>query len=195
MNMKNVIYLPKLFLALLLTACSSTPMQFYMLSAETGAPPSVTALPAGTVLGLGPIHLPAYLDRPQLVTALSEHQYQLDEHSRWAERLDENIARALGLSLAKQLGIEQVVRYPWAPRQRVGYQISIDILELHQTATGQSRLSVQWQLKQADQAVIGRHFECNEAAGKGVEASVAAQSRCLTRFSVELADAVRQAAH
>ncbi|TCV83170.1 MULTISPECIES: PqiC family protein [Methylomonas] len=193
--MKHLIYLPILLPVLLLNACGSSPIQFYMLSAESGTPTIASPLPAGTVLGLGPIHLPAYLDRPQLVTALSEHQYQLDDHNRWAERLDENIARALGLSLAKQLGIEQVVRYPWAPRQTIDYQISFDILELHQTATGQSRLSVQWQLKKAEQTVIGKRFECSEAAGKGAEASVAAQSRCLTRFSAELAEAVRQAAH
>jgi uncharacterized protein len=192
--MKHLMYLSMLLSVLLLNACSHTPMQFYMLSAETGVPPSDTVLPAGTVLGLGPIHLPAYLDRPQLVTALSEHQYQLDDQHRWAERLDDNIARVLRLSLAKQLGIDQVVRYPWAPRQAIDYQISFDILELHQTASGQSRLAVQWQLKKADEAVIGKRFECSEAAGKGVEASVAAQSRCLTRFSAELADAVRQAA-
>lgn len=192
--MKHIIYLPMLLLALLLTACSSKPMQFYMLTAEIDAPSVAAVLPAGTVLGLGPIHLPAYLDRPQLVTALSEHQFQLDDQNRWAERLDDNIARALGLSLAKQLGIDQVVRYPWAPRQVIDYQISFDILELHQTASGQSRFSVQWQLKKAEHVVIGKRFECSEAAGKGAEASVAAQSRCLARFSAELADTVRQIA-
>jgi len=195
MNMKHLIYLPILFSVMLLNACSRAPMQFYMLSAENGTPASTTALPAGTVLGLGPIRLPTYLDRPQLVTALSEHQYQLDEHHRWAERLDENIARALGLSLAKQLGVEQVVRYPWQPRQRIDYQLSFDILELHQTAAGQSRLAVQWQLKKAEQTAIGKRFECSEVAAEDAEAIVAAQSRCLARFSEELANAVRQAAN
>lgn len=193
--MKHLFYVTMLLPALLLNACGSAPLQFYMLNAESGAPPSHTSLPTGTVLGLGPIRLPAYLDRPQLVTALSEHEYQLDERHRWAERLDENIARALGLSLARQLGVEQVVRYPWAPRQTIDYQISFDILELHQTAAGQSRMSAQWQLKKAEQTVAGKRFECSEPAGEGAEANVAAQSRCLTRFSTELADAVRLAAH
>ncbi|MEI8574090.1 membrane integrity-associated transporter subunit PqiC [Methylomonas sp. WH-1] len=188
--MKHIIYLPMLLSALLLAACSSQPMQFYMLSAETDTPSVAAVLPADTVLGLGPIHLPAYLDRPQLVTALSEHQYELDDQHRWAERLDDNIARVLRLSLAKQLGIDQVVRYPWTPRQAIDYQISFDILELHQTASGQSRFSVQWQLKKAEQVVLGKRFECSEAAGKGAEASVAAQSRCLTRFSIELANEI-----
>ncbi|WP_445369025.1 PqiC family protein [Methylomonas sp. BW4-1] len=187
--MKHIIYLPMLLSVLLLAACSSQPIQFYMLSAETGAP-SAVVLPPDTVLGLGPIHLPAYLDRPQLITALSEHQYELDDQHRWAERLDDNIARVLRLSLAKQLGIDQVVRYPWAPRQAIDYQISFDILELHQTASGQSRFSVQWQLKKAEQVLLGKRFECSEAAGKGAEASVAAQSRCLTRLSIELANEI-----
>lgn len=185
--MKPLLSVLLLFSSLLLTACSHTPLQFYMLSAD--ATP-VASLPTGTVLGLGPIHLPAYLDRPQLVTALSAHQYQLDEDNRWAERLDENIARALGLSLSKQLGVEQVVRYPWGPRQRIDVQISFDILELHQTAGGQIRLAVQWQVKKAEQVVMAKRFDCEERAGEGAEAQVAAQSRCLTRFSSELAQAV-----
>lgn len=194
--MKRLISRPILLVSLCLTACGGTPMQFYMLNAETGLASETAApvLPRATVLGLGPIHLPAYLDRPQLVTAISAHQYRLDEHRRWAERLDENIARALTLSLSKQLGIEQVVRYPWSPRQRIDYQLSFDVLELHQTAAGQSHLAVQWQLKNTEQAVIGKRFECNEAAAEDAEAIVTAQSRCLTRFSQELADAVRQAA-
>lgn len=190
--MKHLIYLSTLLSLLLLNACSSTPIQFYMLNAESGASAAATTLPAGSVLGLGPIHLPAYLDRPQLVTALSAHQYQLDEHNRWAERLDENILRALSQSLSKQLGVDQVVRYPWSPRQHVDYQLSFDILELHQTAAGQSRLSAQWQLKKAEQVAIGKRFECTEAAADNAEAIVTAQSRCLARFSEELANAVRQ---
>lgn len=177
-----------------LSACSSRPLQFYLLNAETGLSAATTepALPQATVLGLGPIHLPAYLDRPQLVMAISAHEYRLSEQQRWAERLDENIARALTSSLSRQLGIEHIVRYPWAARQPIDYQISVDILELHQTVAGQSHLAAQWQLKKAGQATIGKRFECNEAAADDAEAIVAAQSRCLTRFSVEIAAAVRQ---
>ncbi|BBL59175.1 PqiC family protein [Methylomonas koyamae] len=178
-----------------LAACGSAPLQFYMLAADN--PPLVEsgpALPAGTVIGLGPIRLPAYLDRPQLVTALSEHQYRLDERNRWAERLDENIARTLSQALAGRLGVEQVVRYPWPARQRLDYQLSFDILQLHQTAAGRSVLSAQWQLKQGERSLAGKRFECSEAAADSADAIVAAQSACLSRFAAELAGAVRAAA-
>lgn len=179
-----------------LAACGSTSLQFYMLTADSGGASSESgpALAPGTVIGLGPIRLPAYLDRPQLVTALSAHQYRLDEHNRWAERLDENIARALTQSLAARLGVDQVVRYPWPVRQRLDFQLGFDILELHQTAAGRSVLSAQWQLKQGERNVVGKRFECSEAAAGGAEVIVAAQSACLSRFAGELASAVRTAA-
>ncbi|WP_445370186.1 PqiC family protein [Methylomonas sp. HW2-6] len=178
-----------------LAACGSAPLQFYMLTADSGASnESGPALAPGTVIGLGPIRLPAYLDRPQLVTALSDHQYRLDEHNRWAERLDENIARTLSQTLAIRLGVEQVVRYSWPARQRLDYQLGFDILELHQTAAGRSVLSAQWQLKQGERNLAGKRFECSEAAADNAEAIVAAQSACLSRFAAELAGAVRAAA-
>lgn len=191
--MTHLRHLAILLAGMLPTACSQTPMRFYMLDAETASQTDVVKPPAGTVLGLGPIHLPAYLDRPQLVTAISDHQYQLDEQHRWAERLDENILRALSQSLARQLGIDQVVAYPWSSRQSVDYQLSVDIFELHQTAAGLSRFTAQWQLKSADKLLVGKRFECSEPAEGSAEAIVAAQSRCLGRLSVELANAVQQA--
>lgn len=179
-----------------LAACSHTPMQFYMLNAETGlsADGVGAPLPIGTTLGLGPIHLPAYLDRPQLVTALSEHQYALDDNQRWAERLDENVSRALVQSLSRQLGLGQVLRYPWPQKQIPDYQVSADILELHQTASAQSQLILQWQLKKSDQPILNKRFECHEAAQNQAEAIVAAQSRCLSRFSQEISEQIRHAA-
>ena len=194
--MNRLTYYPITLLLLSLSACSHTPMQFYMLNAESSVANETTApvLPQTAVLGLGPIHLPTYLDRPQLVTAISAHQYNLDEHNRWAERLDDNIARTLTQSLSNQLGIQQIVHYPWAARQLIDYQLSVDILELHQTATGQSHLALQWQIKKAEQASIGRRFECSEASSDDAEAIVAAQSRCLSRFSQEAAAAIRQLA-
>ena len=132
------------------SGCASSPtMQFYLLSADSDpATVPAEAINPLLVLGLGPIHLPAYLDRPQRVVAVTEHQYRLDEQQRWAERLDASISRALTVLLSQQLGVKQVVQHPWGQRQPIDYQISIDVLHFHQGLDGHNRLSAQWQIVQ-----------------------------------------------
>lgn len=186
-----------LFFAWLLSACANhAPIQFYMLNAETDhvADASARAIDKPLTVGLGPIHLPAYLDRPQIVVAVTRNQYRLEEQHRWAERLDENIGRALAQLLGEHLGVERVVHYPWAQKQPVDYQIGVDILELHQAADGISRLRAQWQLKVEGQAPISRRFDCGIASRDGPDAIVKAQSLCLGRLGLGIVNEVRRLA-
>ena len=182
-----------LFLCLL-GACSSNPAtQFYMLNAETGSSGSAaTAVANSLLLGLGPIHVPDYLNRPQIVVEVGENQFRLDEQHRWAERLDQNIDRTLAKFLADRLGLPQVIRFPWAQRQVIDYQISIDILEFHQTAAGFSRLAAQWQIKPQAQAPLSKRFDCSIAAKAEPEAIVKAQSACLGQLGADIETGLRQ---
>ena len=87
-----------IILASLLSGCThdSKPVQFYMLTADTGGVSNTShpVIKQGPLIGLGPIRIPEYLSRPQMVVATSDNQYQLSEDHRWAERLDQNISLA-----------------------------------------------------------------------------------------------------
>ncbi|MGH8549366.1 MAG: PqiC family protein [Methylococcales bacterium] len=186
-------------LALVLNGClrSDLPIQFYLLSADVvPAGKEVKPLAAAseeTVIGLGPVHIPEYLNRPQMVLGVAENQYRLDEDHRWAERLDQNISRALLQSLSAQLGQVQVVRHPWSPRQSIDYQTSIEILELHRDAAGQSRMSAQWTVKSRERTLTAERFDCRLPVPKDdFEALVKAQSECLARLSSDIAGALGQ---
>ncbi len=183
-------------LALVLSAavsgCAGSDLHFYMLEPLAQTSPAPTPVPDTIVVGLGPVHLPEYLNRPQMVIATGEHQYQFDEHHRWAEHLDQNISRVLVQQLSQQLGLKQVLRYPWAQRQAVDYQLVIDVLEFHQTASLHSRLKGQWQIKRADQTLLSQQFACSIDSDDQAENIVAAQSQCLHDLGLELAAAVRQ---
>lgn len=180
-------------LALLLSACGGTsPMRFYMLEAPLAKANQQAVLNKNTVIGLGPIHLPEYLDRPQMVVAMGENQYQFDEKNRWAERLDQNLSRVLAQQLAADLGVEQVVRHPWAPRQTIDYQITLDVLTFHQTASGDNRLSAQWQIKQQDQTLLTKRFECAiNADASQTAAMVKAQSQCVGQLGEAMVSGVQ----
>ena len=75
------------------------------------AAPAATR-PASQV-GLLPVLVPGHLERPQLVTWASPGELRIDEYLRWAEPLDEGIARALAEDLDALLAAHPVIRSPW----------------------------------------------------------------------------------
>lgn len=184
-------------LALLLSGCmrDSKPVQFYMLNADSGISGATQVLAAAqdTVIGLGPIRIPEYLNRPQMIVAITENQYRLAEDHRWAERLDQNISLALFKALPGQLGTDKIVRYPWPQRQAIDYQVGIDILEFNVDANGQSLLIAQWFIKRKDKPTIDKRSVYQfPASTADHEVMVKAQSQCLTKLGQEIAGTIRQ---
>lgn len=197
MSKKAIFPLSCLVIMFFLSACmrSNKPVQFYRLNAGTTMLDSIQ-LPESTnqaVIGLGPIHIPDYLNRPQMVVAISDNQYQLSEEHRWAERLDQNISLALTKFLPSQLGSNRIVRYPWAQRQAIDYQVSIDIIEFNIDGLGQSRLTALWLIKRKDQPDLSRRFNYQvSASATDYEMMVAAQSVCLTKLGEDIAVTLKQ---
>ena len=184
-------------LALLASGCmrNSGPVQFYMLNADSGVADTVrvSAAGQGPVIGLGPIRIPEYLNRPQMIVAVADNQYRLFEDHRWAERLDQNISLALFKALPRQLGTDRIVRFPWSQRQVVDYQVGIDILEFNVNASGQSRLIAQWFIKRKDLPTIDKRSIYQFPASTTDQAvMVKAQSQCLTKLSLEIAETLRR---
>jgi len=179
-----------MFVTFLIFGCAknSKPIEYYMLDASVGISSNKSLeLDKGPLIGLGPIRLPEYLDRPQMVVAVSENKYKLIESHRWAEKLDQNISLALFRALPGQLGTDRMIRYPWPQRPGVDYQIKIDILELNIDPTGQSRLVAQWSIKLKDKTVLNKRSSfIAKASTTDVDKMVQAQSECLTKLGQEI---------
>src|SRR5262249_61813178 len=85
--------------------------RFYVLAAITpDTDPAPTAQP---VLGLGPISLPSYLDRPQLVTRLAQNELKISEGEQWAEPLGRSFGRVIEGIVWITLGAGSVGHYRW----------------------------------------------------------------------------------
>src|SRR4029453_549757 len=84
---------------LVLSGClgSTPPTQFYLLpprpSGDTAPPAS--AGPRDLTLAVGPVTVPPYLDRPQIVTRTSRAKLALADFDQWAGPLADTIARVL----------------------------------------------------------------------------------------------------
>src|SRR5262245_43795350 len=94
-----------LMLLALVAGCGSSPMsRFYRLSAD--AAPGATASSLSVVVG--PVSIPAIVDRPQIVVSTGPNQVRLDEFNRWASPLQGDIARVVAENLTAMLGTPQV---------------------------------------------------------------------------------------
>jgi len=150
--------------------------------------------PDRVTLGLGPITLPGYLDRDQLVTRISENRLALAENDRWGEPLEENVGRVLSQNLSRLLADDEVTRFPWPSTDRPMYQVEIDVQRFEADTARRARLVARWVLSQVatGEALVVRESRLDRPAeGPSTEDSVASLSELLADFSSEIADAVR----
>src|SRR5262245_1734462 len=88
--------------ALALSGCRAVTdaTKFYALSSLPPAPgdPAPTALSTAGI-GVGPVLLPGYLDRPQVATRGGDDELEISMYHRWAEPLERGIAEVLAANL------------------------------------------------------------------------------------------------
>jgi hypothetical protein len=97
------------------------------------------------IVGVGPIEVPGYLDRPQIVTRVGANELRLAEFHKWAEPLEAGIARVIAANLTASLPLE-VVFFPWGRAARVDRQVSVQIRRFDTDADGNATLDARWKL-------------------------------------------------
>jgi uncharacterized protein len=184
-------------LLLTFSGCAGTPnSRFYLLKSLNGpsAPLKVPTLDSPVPIGLGPVIIPDYLDRPQIVTRSSQNTVQLAEFDRWAEPLSGNISRTLCENLSFLLHNDSVVPYPWPGSMDVTYQVLVEIYRFDGVLGEKAWLDAQWSIqgkKGKSVFKIKRSTFVEPVNGLSYEAMVASQSRALTNFSREIASALQ----
>ena len=185
--------------ALLLAACvgSSAPTQFYTLATtvEAGA-----KAPVGKKLsiGVGPLTLADYLDRPQIIVRDSAYKVSLTTFDQWAGPLDTGLPTVLVGDLAALMPQDDVVMVPQPFVTPLDYQLRINISRFDIDGAGNAMTEAQWQVYDVKKGMVvaTQNSVLREAAGTGTgtEAGVAALSRTLGALSREMAKAVAAAA-
>lgn len=98
-----------------------------------------------TRIGIGPVDLPEYLDRPHLMIRTGASTLQASKNHRWAAPLDSIITDALKQNLALRLPDADISSYPWDARRHVDRQF---IISVHQfiASNHEVELSGRWRL-------------------------------------------------
>ena len=154
-----------------------------------------SAGPVQPAIGIGPIHLPGYLDQDQIVTRISQNRFALSDNDRWAEPLADNLAQVLAHNLSMLLQSHQVTLHPWTSQQRPIYQLEIDVLRFEMDTTGMAHLGARYSIREVgSRQLIAVKEICLTAlaTGRSTEQAVASLSKVLGNFSVEIAKVIRE---
>jgi uncharacterized lipoprotein YmbA len=151
--------------------------------------------PVQPAIGVGPIHLPGYLDQDQIVTRISQNRLALSDNDRWAEPLAHNLAHVLAQNLSMLLQTQHVTLHPWTGQQRPIYQLEIDVLRFEMDTTGMAHLVARYFMRDVGsrQMIAGKEICLTAlATGSSTEQAVASLSKVLGNLSAEIAKVIRE---
>jgi uncharacterized lipoprotein YmbA len=187
--------------ALPLGACagSSAPTQFYTLATTIEANGTPKAPESRKLsIGVGPVTLADYLDRPQIVVRDSAYKVSPTTFDQWAGPLDTGLPTVLVGDLAALLPQDDVVMVPQPFLTPLDFQVRINVSRFDIDGAGNAATEAQWQVFDVKKGMVvtTQNSVLREPAGTGggTEAGVAALSRTLGTLSREMAKAITAAA-
>lgn len=188
----------RLLAALLLLASvagcvgKSEPSRYYVLEASV---PDAERSPDGPAVSVGPVTLPKYLDRPQVVTRPTGTQLDVSEFDRWGGRLEDNVAQVLAEDIGRRLRTARVTVFPNEPPGRADVRIAVTITRFERVGgEGDVVLEARWRITRpsnTDSEPVRGNFNVTKHANRsGYPATVEAMSAALSDLSATLAEAM-----
>ena len=178
---------------------SSAPSRFYLLQPTEMDKETRSEIKNAKVkntpiaLGIGPVEIPEYLCRPQIVTMLDDSVIQIAEFDRWAEPLKSNILRVITENLSHLLNTNQITTFPWKNSLPKEYQIEIKLLRFDGKLGNDLFLNTLWRIvdsKTTKSLVIERTEIREPTKLSDYKSFVNAQNRALATLCKEIAVAL-----
>ena len=176
-------------IAAIAAGCASAPSRFYTLNSTAtgdGAPA------ANYAVVVGPVSIPALVDRPQFTVRAATNRVEINEFNRWAEPLNDNIARAIAGDLAALLGTPRVATASLA-NFNPAWRVTIDIQRFESVRGKSVLVEAVWVVHRTtgNATCSGRTVASEPVPGDGFDALAAAHSRALAKVSSDIAAAIR----
>lgn len=172
---------------------SSPPVDYYTLQPIYESAPEDPG--TASILGVGPLVIPGYIDRPQLVTQTSGRGVKVDEFNRWAEPLDIAIPRIVTINVDGLLDDVIAVTFPYPSRLQADYRLQGRIMRFDADLDGRAVLEIQWAIRDVDaNMVINPRRDRYTAQASPVDdpnAIVIALNQTLEAFSRDVANTIQ----
>jgi len=146
-------------------------------------------------VSVGPLTIPDYLDRSQIVTREGQNELRVDEYHRWAGSLENDILRLLIENLSALLSpdhyqVDSWIR-PAPPLSAIDYRVAVDIVRFDGTHGDSVFMKARWSVFRKDRNASVMQTDITEhVKGNDYNALVEAMSRTMERFSRDIADTI-----
>jgi uncharacterized protein len=147
----------------------------------------------GLTVGVGPVEMPQYLDRTQIVTRATANRLETSENHQWAEPLRNSVSRVLVVTLARDLDSNRVYLVPRRIRTALDYRVEVDIGRLDGALGEAVVLGARWSIFEGEstEALRTQVSLIEEPAhGAGYADLVGAKTRAVQRLGAEIAAAI-----
>ena len=183
-------------LAVLIGCGTTAPSRLYTLTSLTssGGETHVFTNAYRLSIEVGPVQLPKYLDRPQIITRLSPNKIQTADFDRWAEPLEDNVLRVLVENLSYLLWDDHIAVFPWAGSTSANYRVSVNIIRFDGQLGGDVFLMAGWAIHDIENnsTRLAKRSSLKTPSGHpSYDAMVSSKSRLLTDLSQEIAEGIR----
>jgi uncharacterized lipoprotein YmbA len=187
---------------LVASGCATSPQsQFYALSSLTVPEPAAPASEQATVVAVGPVTIPDYVDRPEIVTMEGPNKVAIHDFDRWAGPLDSDLIRVIVEDLAASLPVGQFHVIQWNPSININLTASHRVLvavnrfDAAPGSGGAAVFEADWVLYGLNNSVLAirKSYRKVPLTGTDVQAVTAAMSQCVSEFSKEVAEAIAAA--
>jgi uncharacterized lipoprotein YmbA len=188
--------LPLWSLAVLILAgagCATVPPPtLYVLKATDPASATATG-PASVTVALGPVTVPDYLDRTDIVRRASDNRLAVADNERWAESLRAGLQRVLVADLAARLGPTVWVSTGAERAGQTDIEVPVDFETFEPDATGRVVLTASWEVRWSHgehRSVHDRIRHVGSAPIAGTEDQVRTMSDQVADLAADLATAI-----
>ena len=147
----------------------------------------------GVAIGVGPVELPEYVDRPQIMTGDGGNELRRSEFDQWAEPLGTNFTRILAINLSTLLKTERVAVFPWKGPVPLDYQIVVEVTQFLGNLNGSVSLVARWRIlgKNGREALLSRLSSFTELTiSNDYHTLVATMSHMVALLSDDIATAI-----
>jgi len=103
-------------------------------------------IPSSVIIGIGPVKVPEYQNRPQIVTQDTNNLITFAQFDRWGETLDLALPRLISANLSVILPGATLATSPWNLDIPVKYQVIMDVVRLESRLDKDLSFSVQWSI-------------------------------------------------
>lgn len=174
--------------------CGTTPpARFYAITSTISALP-LAADPTGAIVTIGPVQIPEYLDRPQIVTVTGTNELILGEYDLWAGSLKDDINRVLIENVSSLLGGAVSVA-SWKTPLRNANKVPVSIVRIDAIPGKSVTLKAQWTVFAKDSRTPAAFKDATIAeplTGTDYRSVVAAMSKVVSELSSLVAVSVKQ---